>query len=163
MECKGYTSHVIVPAGHVTPDAVLLTREHTRGGIRDVAMKALSIDDSRVMRRILSRVISGCGCDMVEAEDGQDALNVLGQTDDIGLVLVNWSMPGMNGLEFVEAVRARPEYSALHLVMVTTESEPTHMARALMAGVDEFVMKPFTPEILLVKLELFGVKATVAS
>ena len=64
-----------------------------------------------------------------------------------------------NGLEFIEIIRSNPNYDDLKLVMVTTETEPTRMARALMAGVDEFVMKPFTSEILVEKLQLIGVTA----
>ncbi len=125
-------------------------------------MKALIIDDSRAMRRILTQIVSGLGFEVLEAGNGQEGLDVLFGSDDIELVLVDWNMPEMNGLEFVEAVRSKPEYQRLSLVMVTTESEPSRMARALMAGVDEFVMKPFTPDILLEKLQLIGVKACVA-
>ena len=67
-------------------------------------------------------------------------------------------MPVKNGLEFVEAVRADDQFVNEKLVMVTTETEPARMARALMAGVDEFVMKPFTSEILIDKLKLIGVR-----
>jgi two-component system chemotaxis response regulator CheY len=125
-------------------------------------MKALIIDDSRAMRRILNQIVSGLGFEVLEAGNGQEGLDVLSAFEDIELVLVDWNMPEMNGLEFVEAVRAKPTYQRLSLVMVTTESEPARMARALMAGVDEFVMKPFTPDILLEKLQLIGVKACVA-
>ncbi len=125
-------------------------------------MNALIIDDSRAMRRILNQIVSGLGFEVLEAGNGQEGLDVLSAFEDIELVLVDWNMPEMNGLEFVEAVRAKPTYQRLSLVMVTTESEPARMARALMAGVDEFVMKPFTPDILLEKLQLIGVKACVA-
>lgn len=125
-------------------------------------MNALIIDDSRAMRRILKQIVTGLGFDVLEAGNGKEGLETLFSSEDIGLVLVDWNMPEMNGLEFVEAVRAMPEYGTLPLVMVTTESEPARMARALIAGVDEFVMKPFTPDILLEKLNLIGVKACVA-
>ncbi|MCA9164497.1 MAG: response regulator [Planctomycetales bacterium] len=103
------------------------------------------------------------GFDAVEAEHGQQGLERLEQCDDIEFVLVDWNMPVMNGLEFVKVVRSSPKYERLRLVMVTTETEPARMARALMAGVDEFVMKPFTPDILIDKLKLIGVamQATV--
>ncbi len=126
-------------------------------------MKALIIDDSRAMRRILKQIVTGLGFEVLEAGNGQEGLEVLFGSEDVELVLVDWNMPEMNGLEFVEAVRSKPEYQRLSLVMVTTESEPARMARALMAGVDEFVMKPFTPDILLEKLNLIGVKACVAN
>ncbi|MBI1314647.1 response regulator [bacterium] len=125
-------------------------------------MKALILDDSRAMRRLLGRIVNSLGFEMIEAEDGRDGLQTLRTDDDIKLVLVDWNMPGMNGLEFVETVRSQPEHQWLPMVMVTTESEPARMARALMAGVDEFVMKPFTAGILLEKLKLIGVTAAVA-
>jgi two-component system chemotaxis response regulator CheY len=119
-------------------------------------MKSLIIDDSRAMRRILTSIVKGIGYQVVEAEDGVDGLEKLEADPSIDLVLVDWNMPKMNGLDFVINVRARPQYEKLHMVMVTTETEPARMARALMAGVDEFVMKPFTPSILIDKLKLIG-------
>jgi two-component system chemotaxis response regulator CheY len=72
-------------------------------------------------------------------------------------------MPVMNGLEFVKTVRADDQYQQMKIAMVTTETEPAQMARALMAGVDEFVMKPFTSEILIEKLRLIGVQCPDAA
>lgn len=125
-------------------------------------MHALIIDDSRAMRRILRQIVEPMGFDIVEAGNGREGLDRLAETSDVELVLVDWNMPEMNGLEFVQAVRANPDRADLKLVMVTTETEPACMARALMAGVDEFVMKPFTPQILLDKLQLIGVSSAYA-
>ena len=80
------------------------------------------------------------------------------EMDEAEVVLVDWNMPVMDGLEFVKAVRATPEYVNQKLVMVTTETEPDRMVRALMTGIDEFVMKPFTTDILIEKLKLIGVR-----
>ena len=108
--------------------------------------------------------MSSLGFEIIEAENGKEGLEKFQEmSDDIGVALVDWNMPIMNGLEFVQAVRAQDQYSDHKLVMVTTETEPTRMARALMAGVDEFVMKPFTPDILEEKLKLIGVKTAVAN
>lgn len=121
-------------------------------------MYTLIIDDSRAMRRILSKIASSLGFEVIEAENGREGYEKLvANADEIELVLVDWNMPEMNGLEFVEAVRARDEFANHKLVMVTTETEPTRMAKALIAGVDEFVMKPFTKDILVEKLSLIGV------
>ncbi|OYP36317.1 response regulator [Rhodopirellula sp. MGV] len=121
-------------------------------------MKSLVIDDSRAMRRILRSIMSDLGFDVIEAGDGKDGLEKFtAERDDIEVVLVDWNMPVMNGLEFVKAVRELEQFADKKLVMVTTETEPAQMARALMAGVDEFVMKPFTKEILVEKLKLIGV------
>ena len=98
------------------------------------------------------------GFEIFEAGDGKEGIDQLEQhKDEVELVLVDWNMPVMNGYEFVQAVRAQDEFANHKLVMVTTETEPTQMAKALMAGVDEFVMKPFTSEILIEKLMLIGV------
>jgi two-component system chemotaxis response regulator CheY len=111
------------------------------------------------MRRILRGIVQPLGFDILEAGDGQEGLNRLAEyAPDVELTLVDWNMPVMNGLEFVKAVRATSEYRDMKLMMVTTETEPAQMARALMAGVDEFVMKPFTSDILVEKLRLIGVQ-----
>jgi two-component system chemotaxis response regulator CheY len=122
-------------------------------------MYALIIDDSRAMRRILRQIVEPLGFQILEAGDGQEGLERLEQYHpDVELTLVDWNMPVMNGLEFVKAVRADDQYQQMKIAMVTTETEPAQMARALMAGVDEFVMKPFTSEILIEKLKLIGVE-----
>ncbi len=121
-------------------------------------MLALIIDDSRAMRRILRRIVEPLGFSVIEAEHGQDGLNQLAQhSHNVDLILVDWNMPVMDGLTFVQTLRANKTIPHISVVMVTTETEPAQMARALMAGVDEFVMKPFTAEILIEKLQLIGV------
>ena len=127
-------------------------------------MYALIIDDSRAMRRILRQIVEPLGFHILEAGDGQEGLERLEQYHpDVELTLVDWNMPVMNGLEFVKAVRADDQYLQMKIAMVTTETEPAQMARALMAGVDEFVMKPFTSEILIEKLKLIGVQCPDAA
>lgn len=126
-------------------------------------MRALIIDDSRAMRRILRGIVEPLGFDVSEAGNGKQGLEQLNQLEDVELVLVDWNMPEMNGLEFVQAVRSDDSRRDLKLVMVTTETEPAKMARAMMAGVDEFVMKPFTQDILVDKLRLIGVADPIRS
>ncbi len=120
-------------------------------------MNALIIDDSRAMRRILTRIVVPLGFDIVEATDGQQGLDRFYATENVEVVLVDWNMPVMNGLDFVKAIRADSDHETQKIIMVTTETEPAQMVRALMAGVDEFVMKPFTSDILVEKLKLIGV------
>ena len=122
-------------------------------------MRALVVDDSRVMRTIVARIVKQLGFAVVEAAQGQEALDVLAAFPDTGLCLVDWNMPVMNGLEFVTALRADQRWSAVTVVMVTTESELGQVEKALAAGANEYVMKPFTPEILLDKLNLLGISA----
>ena len=122
-------------------------------------MYALIIDDSRAMRRILRTVVEPLGFRILEAGDGREGLDRLEEHyPDVELTLVDWNMPVMNGLEFVKTVRADNQYQQMKIAMVTTETEPAQMTRALMAGVDEYVMKPFTSEILMEKLRLMGVQ-----
>ncbi|WP_437185410.1 response regulator [Planctomicrobium sp. SH668] len=124
-------------------------------------MHVLIVDDSRAMRKILQQIVEPFGFRTSQAGNGLEGLEALEAYSDISLVLVDWNMPVMNGLEFVKAVRQEDRFNSLKLVMVTTETEPTQMARALFAGVDEFVMKPFTPNILIDKLRLIGAMFSV--
>lgn len=119
-------------------------------------MKALVIDDSRVMRRIVAKILHEVGFSTVEAEDGQQALDQLEAHPDVELCCIDWNMPVMNGLEFVIEVRGREEWRDITLMMVTTEGEQHQLVRALAAGAHEYVIKPFTPEIIIDKLELLG-------
>ena len=122
-------------------------------------MYALIIEDSRAMRRLISRIVTKLGFEVIEAENGREGLKKLNELHQkIEVVLVDWNMPEMNGLEFVKATRAEEKHTKQKSVMVTTETAPTQMARALMAGVDEFVMKPFTRQILIDKMKLIGVR-----
>ena len=119
-------------------------------------MRALVVDDSRAMRMILARVLRERGCDVVEAGDGREALAALSSGALPDVALIDWNMPVMNGLELVEAVRREPAYQGMRLVMVTTESESTQVVRALEAGADEYLFKPFTPEAVVDKLAMLG-------
>ncbi len=122
-------------------------------------MRALVIDDSKAMRMILGRYLKEAGFQVSEACHGRDALTHLGIHGPVDLALVDWNMPEMNGLEFVQAVRADGVYGAMKLMMVTTESEIARVQAAIEAGADEYVMKPFTPDILRDKLALLGLPA----
>lgn len=83
---------------------------------------------------------------------------MIGQQDlNLSVILVDWNMPEMNGLEFVQAIRTNPKYSEIPLMMVTTETEIEQMYKALEAGANEYVMKPFTDDVIADKLRLLGV------
>jgi two-component system chemotaxis response regulator CheY len=120
------------------------------------------IDDSRAMRMILKRIVTQLGFDVVEAGNGIEAMayleaNVLtAQEVPPILALVDWNMPEMNGLEFVSKVRDEPRLRGVTLMMVTTESEQNQIVRALAAGAHEYVIKPFTPDVIGEKLALLG-------
>jgi len=119
-------------------------------------MKALVIDDSRTMRRIVADILDGLGFATSQAGNGREALDLLESGQSFDLACVDWNMPVMNGLEFVTAVRAQPELRDLTLIMVTTEGEISQMVRALAAGAHEYVIKPFTRDAVASKLELLG-------
>jgi two-component system chemotaxis response regulator CheY len=119
---------------------------------------ALVIDDSRAIRMILGRTLNRFGYEVCSASNGREALDMIGQQDlALSVILVDWNMPEMNGLDFVKTIRADPRYSEVPLMMVTTETEIEQMYRALEAGANEYVMKPFTDEVIADKLRLLGV------
>jgi len=120
--------------------------------------KALVVDDSRAMRMVLSRTLAQLGIQVEQAGNGQEALQFMERDGaSLDFALVDWNMPEMTGIQFVEQVRARPAFRSVRLVMVTTETEISQMARALEAGADEYVMKPFTRDVIEGKLRLLGV------
>ena len=109
------------------------------------------------MRTILSRILTTIGFDVFAAGDGKQGLEQMSAVADVALALVDWNMPEMNGYEFVQAVRALDAYDSTKLMMVTTETEMYQVLKALEAGADEYVMKPFTKEVILEKLGLLGI------
>ena len=115
-------------------------------------MRALVVDDSRAMRLILAKIVQGLGMDVSEAENGEVALRAL--ADDPDLVLVDWNMPVMSGLEFVVAARGAQYAYPGRILLVTAETEQDHVVTALEAGADEYLMKPFDDEAVVEKLRL---------
>ena len=125
-------------------------------------MRALVIDDSRAIRLILSRTLQELGFETLEAGNGREALEVLEREGPVHLALVDWNMPVMDGLEFVQAARARPAWSSMRVMMVTTETEIERVVKALEAGADEYVMKPFTRDVIAEKLAILGLGVKAA-
>jgi two-component system chemotaxis response regulator CheY len=120
--------------------------------------KALVVDDSRAVRMILSKTLKELGYEVREAANGREALEVMAaEQTKVSLVLADWNMPEMNGLDLLKALRRQPELASLVVVMVTTETELSQMMAALEAGANEYVMKPFTRDILVEKLQMAGV------
>ena len=123
--------------------------------------KAMVVDDSRTIRRILGGLLAELGFEVSQAENGKQALELAGSHRVAGtpivLALVDWNMPEMNGLEFVKQLRADPGNAATTVVMVTTETEVDQMVAALEAGANEYIMKPFTKDVVQDKLRLLGV------
>jgi two-component system chemotaxis response regulator CheY len=122
-------------------------------------MQALVVDDSRAMRSILTRFMIDLGFDVIQAGDGSEALAELEAGARPDVALVDWNMPVMDGLTFIKHCRSNPEYRDVVLMMVTTESEQSQIVRALAAGAHEYVIKPFTQDVIAEKLALLGLIA----
>ena len=116
-------------------------------------MKVLVVDDSTTMRRIVANCLRGIGItDVVEAENGAQAFKKLQEVDGINLILTDWNMPNVNGLQFIQQVMAS-NYRNIPIIMVTTEAEKLKVVEALRAGAKNYVVKPFTPEVLQEKIK----------
>jgi two-component system chemotaxis response regulator CheY len=115
-------------------------------------MKFLIVDDSATMRRIVANSLGRIGySEFAEAEDGLQALKVY--DDSIDFVITDWNMPNMGGLDLVKELRARPDGSGVPILMVTTRSIREDIVTAAQAGVNNYVVKPFTPEVLKDKID----------
>lgn len=120
-------------------------------------MNALIVDDSKAMRMILEKALQEIGFKTSGVGHGQGALDMLHAGEPVDLMLVDWNMPVMNGYELVKAVRANVLLNDVCIMMVTTETSISNVEMALAAGANEYLMKPFTREVLLEKLALLGI------
>jgi two-component system chemotaxis response regulator CheY len=123
-------------------------------------VRALVIDDSRAMRRIVSSILINLGYEVRDAGHGREGLDVLDGGWLPDLACVDWNMPVMDGLQFVSAVRSNPAWRSMTIMMVTSESEHTQIVKALAAGAHEYVIKPFTADAIRDKLALLGLLPT---
>jgi two-component system chemotaxis response regulator CheY len=117
-------------------------------------MRALIVDDSRFVRGFLRSMLEGWGIDCAEAGDGRAGLDQIHAGMPFDLALLDWNMPVMDGLEMLKQIRA--EGFAIKVLMVTTEAENDFILRALDAGADEYLMKPFDADALGEKLAMLG-------
>ncbi len=116
-------------------------------------MKLLVVDDSSTMRRIIKNTLSRLGHENVlEGGDGIEGWSALDKNPDIDMLITDWNMPEMNGLELVKKVRADARFKDLPIIMVTTEGGKAEVITALKAGVNNYIVKPFTPQVLKEKL-----------
>jgi two-component system chemotaxis response regulator CheY len=121
--------------------------------------KALVVDDSKTIRTILARTLKEIGFEVLEAANGREALEVIeAEKTTVPLILLDWDMPEMNGLDLLKRLRETPEFSSMVVVMVTAQNDLDHIGEALEAGANEYVMKPFTKDVLVGKLELTGIQ-----
>jgi len=115
----------------------------------------LVVDDSRVIRKVARRILEGLGFETVEAADGVEAMAWC-RTSMPEAILLDWNMPVMDGLEFLKLLRKEPDGDEPVVVFCTVENDLEHITRALEAGADEYIMKPFDGDIIAAKLELAG-------
>ena len=120
-------------------------------------MRALVVDDSRFIRNYIHSLFAERGVECLEAADGRQGLDCLRNSGPFAVALVDWNMPVMSGIEMVEAARADRSLDATRIVMVTTEAENDHIEAALIAGADEYLVKPFDEAGLFDKLRMAGV------
>ncbi|MGO9481565.1 MAG: response regulator [Candidatus Kryptoniota bacterium] len=116
-------------------------------------MKFLVVDDSQTMRRIVNNALKNIGYeDIVEAEDGKDAIGKL-YIEKVDFIITDWNMPNMSGLEFTKAVRGDEQFAEIPILMVTTRGMKDDVMEALQARVNNYVVKPFTPQVLKEKID----------
>ncbi|MBP2028978.1 two-component system chemotaxis response regulator CheY [Acetoanaerobium pronyense] len=121
-------------------------------------MKILSIDDSAVVRKIIKGAVDVIEFDLVEASDGYEGLEILKKySDEIKLVLLDWNMPGLSGIEVLKEIKEDENLKSIPVMMVTTESEKENIVKAIKLGASHYVIKPFAMEELTRKiLETLG-------
>ena len=120
-------------------------------------MKVLIVDDSKAIYMMVNQMLTEAGHEGVWAEDGQKACDILGEDKDIQVVLLDWNMPVMNGPEFLEKNQS-DKVTEAPIIMMTTENKPDYIKKALSLGAVEYIMKPFTADILFNKFELVDVE-----
>ena len=119
----------------------------------DTSLKVLVVDDFATMRRIVKGVLKQLGfSDIVEAEDGKLALDELKKAS-FGLIISDWNMPNMTGLELLQIVRGDNDLQGIPFIMVTAEGQKENVVEAVKSGVSNYIVKPFTPEAFSEKLE----------
>jgi len=114
--------------------------------------KALTVDDSRTMREMVSFTLKGAGFDVIEAEDGRDALAKLGD-QKVDVIITDLNMPNMNGFELIISLRANPNYKYTPILMLTTEGDDSKKGEGKAAGATGWLVKPFNPEKLIAVIE----------
>lgn len=121
--------------------------------IIDFRMKVLVVDDFATMRKIVRNILKQIGFeDITEAEDGCVALRLI-KSEPVGLVVTDWNMPNMSGLDLLREIRQNPQTASLPVLMVTAEGLKENVMDAVKAGVNNYVVKPFTAEVLQEKIE----------
>ena len=128
---------------------------HTTAATPPEAKTCLIVDDSSVIRKVARRILENLGFKVAEAENGEQALTIC-QNNMPDAILLDWNMPVMDGYDFLQKLRAMPMGTRPKVVFCTTENDVAHIARALHAGANEYIMKPFDKEIVATKFQEVG-------
>ena len=120
-------------------------------------MKALVVDDASVARKMVGRMMTELGFEVIAAEDGQDALGKLDPSSPPDAVVTDWNMPVMDGVELAKAIRTSEAYRHIPVLMISSEADPRRVAKALLSGVDEYLFKPVDAAMIRERLEIMGV------
>ena len=132
-------------------DIILFRKDLTPN--RSTPLKILLVDDSNTMRRIQANTLKSIGYeDVVQAADGKEAIDALRANPDVSLVLMDWNMPNMTGIEALRAIKADADLKAKPVIMVTSESEKSRIVEAVQAGAANYVVKPFDVDTLQEKI-----------
>ena len=119
-------------------------------------MRALTVDDSKVVRRLVGKVLGDLGFDVAEAGNGEEALLHLLQYGGPDLIVLDWNMPEMGGLEFLTRMRKMDRFREAKVIMLTARNDLPSVEKAINAGANEYLMKPFAPDALAEKIRLVG-------
>lgn len=119
-------------------------------------MKVIIADDSKAMRAIIARQIADLNFEIKEASNGEEAFDLMLAEAPIDLLITDWNMPGLRGLELVQKIRSQERFDATKILVVTSEVEAESMLKALQAGADEYLMKPFAASALREKIEILN-------
>jgi two-component system chemotaxis response regulator CheY len=122
-------------------------------------MKVLIVDDSKTMRNYLSAIVRELAIEVEQAADGEEALRCLAESGPFDLAMVDWNMPGMNGISLVRRIRENTEWNEVKVMMVTARNEKEAVIEAVCCGADDFLMKPMTAEMVEDKLRILGLVA----
>jgi two-component system, chemotaxis family, chemotaxis protein CheY len=117
-------------------------------------MKALTVDDSPTIRHIVAKTLKPLGFEVFEAGDGFQALKAIEEHGKMELIVLDWNMPNMDGYEFLIEIRKREELADMKIMMLTTENQRHYIIKAIMAGANEYLMKPFSSDMLVEKVKL---------
>jgi two-component system, chemotaxis family, chemotaxis protein CheY len=117
-------------------------------------MRFLIVDDSSTMRRIIINTLNKLGHqDVAEAGNGREGLDRLNSSGPVDVIITDWNMPEMSGIDFIRTVRSMPDIKDTPVLMVTTNAAKDDIVEALKAGVNSYVVKPFTPDTMKEKIE----------